>query len=69
MSNERHLLNSDQVFKYGLVYICIMAIFIALIALRELLHSTLSRSHPYFGITAAILRNTVNFDCSLCRSL
>ncbi|KAF8240488.1 1,3-beta-glucan synthase [Tricholoma matsutake] len=39
------------VFKYGIVYICIMAIFVALIALP------------------VILRNTVHFDCSLCRSI
>lgn len=37
------LLTSVQVFKYGIVYICIMAIFVALIALRESLRSSFVR--------------------------
>jgi hypothetical protein len=63
------VLRCIQVIKYGLIYIAVIAIFVALIALRKFINHPNMISLLKHILLAAIFRTALKFDCSLCDRL
>lgn len=58
-----------QIIKYGLMFLAMIALFVAAIALRESMAVILGAITNALSLPAAAFRNEIRFNCSICNDI
>lgn len=65
----RQILTILQVIKYSIIYVIVVSLLAALIVLRELRNSNCMTTQADVSRVAALFRDRITFECSICKSI